>query len=137
MHDQESASRLGEISPPPGTSPASTTSPGNWWRHRYLRVPVAVWILASVLGGAAIGNALEPDRGPDERPTTSDAVADAETAVSCDANYGDCVPVSSDADCAGTEEADHDGPTFVSTPIDVVGNDIYELDPDHNGIACD
>jgi hypothetical protein len=53
----------------------------------------------------------------------------------CDPNYsGACVPVASDVDCAG---GSGNGPAYVDGPVRVVGNDIYDLDRDGDGIACD
>ena len=52
----------------------------------------------------------------------------------CDPNYGPCVPIASDVDCSN--ELDADGPAFVSGPIDLIGSDIYGLDPDEDDIAC-
>ena len=53
----------------------------------------------------------------------------------CNPNYaGACVPsVSLDVDCAGSGE---DGPSFVG-PVRIVGRDIFHLDVDGDGIACD
>ncbi|MEU8422820.1 G5 domain-containing protein [Micromonospora sp. NPDC048835] len=52
----------------------------------------------------------------------------------CDPNYSGCVPIASDVDCAG---GSGNGPAYVSGPIRVIGNDIYDLDRDGDGIACD
>jgi hypothetical protein len=53
----------------------------------------------------------------------------------CDPNYsGQCVPISSDVDCAG---GSGNGPAFVGGPVSVTGNDIYDLDRDGDGVACD
>ncbi|MEV0430607.1 G5 domain-containing protein [Micromonospora sp. NPDC050495] len=53
----------------------------------------------------------------------------------CDPNYsGACVPIASDVDCAG---GSGDGPAYVRGPVRVVGSDIYKLDRDGDGIACD
>jgi hypothetical protein len=53
----------------------------------------------------------------------------------CDPNYsGACVPVASDVDCAG---GSGNGPKYVDGPVRVVGTDIYDLDRDGDGIACD
>lgn len=53
----------------------------------------------------------------------------------CDSNYtGACVPIASDVDCAG---GSGDGPAYVQGPVQVVGSDIYGLDRDGDGIACD
>nr|WP_231983444.1 hypothetical protein [Mycobacterium sp. 852002-51961_SCH5331710] len=54
---------------------------------------------------------------------------------SCDPNYsGACVPVARDVDCAG---GSGNGPAYVDGPVRVVGQDIYELDRDGDGIGCD
>lgn len=53
----------------------------------------------------------------------------------CDSNYsGACVPVASDVDCAG---GSGNGPAYVQGPVTVVGSDVYDLDRDGDGIACD
>ncbi|MBI4032131.1 G5 domain-containing protein [Candidatus Berkelbacteria bacterium] len=55
--------------------------------------------------------------------------------ASCDPNYaGGCVPVASDVDCAG---GSGNGPAYVNGPVTVVGTDIYDLDRDRDGIACE
>lgn len=53
----------------------------------------------------------------------------------CDSNYADaCVPISSDVDCAG---GGGNGPAYFDGIARVVGNDIYELDRDGDGYACE
>jgi hypothetical protein len=53
----------------------------------------------------------------------------------CDPNYaGGCVPIASDVDCAG---GSGNGPAYFDGPADVVGDDVYGLDSDHDGIACE
>lgn len=52
----------------------------------------------------------------------------------CDPNYSGCVPIASDVDCAG---GSGNGPAYVSGPIRVTGIDIYGLDNDKDGIACE
>jgi hypothetical protein len=53
----------------------------------------------------------------------------------CDSNYtGDCVPIDSDVDCAA---GSGNGPSYVVGPVTVVGSDIYDLDRDGDGVACD
>lgn len=53
----------------------------------------------------------------------------------CDPNYsGECVPIASDVDCAG---GSGNGPEYVRGPVQVVGDDIYDLDRDGDGTACD
>lgn len=56
-------------------------------------------------------------------------------AGACDPNYsGPCVPIASDVDCAG---GSGNGPAYVEGPVWVVGSDIYDLDRDGDGVACD
>jgi hypothetical protein len=58
-----------------------------------------------------------------------------ESQPDCDPNYsGACVPIDSDVDCAG---GSGNGPSYVRGPVTVVGNDIYDLDRDGDGIGCD
>ncbi|MDO9355856.1 MAG: G5 domain-containing protein [Solirubrobacteraceae bacterium] len=53
----------------------------------------------------------------------------------CDGNYeGVCVPIDSDVDCEG---GSGDGPSYIDGPLRVVGTDVYDLDRDGDGIACD
>lgn len=57
-------------------------------------------------------------------------------ASECDSNYeGACVPANvSDVDCAS---GSGNGPEYVAGPVYVVGDDIYELDRDGDGVACE
>lgn len=55
-------------------------------------------------------------------------------ASSCDPNYSGCVPIASDVDCAGGKG---NGPAYTSGPIQVIGNDIYDLDSDNDGWGCE
>ncbi|WP_348788402.1 G5 domain-containing protein [Leifsonia sp. NPDC080035] len=59
----------------------------------------------------------------------------AQAPASCDPNYsGACVPIASDVDCAG---GSGNGPAYVAGPVRVVGQDIYDLDRDGDGVACE
>jgi len=52
----------------------------------------------------------------------------------CDPNYADaCVPIASDVDCAGGRG---NGPAYFDGVARVVGSDIYGLDGDGDGWAC-
>ncbi len=54
---------------------------------------------------------------------------------SCDPNYsGGCVPIASDVDCGG---GSGNGPAYFYGTATVVGSDIYGLDRDGDGIACE
>jgi hypothetical protein len=80
-------------------------------RSSVLRKPVARLVL--------IGTSMQPNV-PANAP--------------CDRNYsGRCVPFASDVDCLG---GGGDGPGYVRGPVKVVGIDVYDLDPDGDGIGC-
>lgn len=52
----------------------------------------------------------------------------------CDPNYeGACVPIASDVDCEG---GSGNGPAYVKGPVYVVGDDIYGLDRNKDGVGC-
>ncbi len=53
----------------------------------------------------------------------------------CDPNYaGACVPVADDVDCGG---GSGNGPEYLYGTARVVGDDVYDLDRDSDGIACE
>lgn len=61
--------------------------------------------------------------------------AEATAQQGCHASYeGACVPISSDVDCAG---GSGNGPEYVRGPVYVVGPDVYDLDRDGDGVACE
>ncbi len=51
----------------------------------------------------------------------------------CDPNYSGCVPIASDVDCQG---GSGNGPAYTGT-VQVIGTDIYDLDSDNDGTACE
>lgn len=58
----------------------------------------------------------------------------APAASSCDPNYsGQCVPITSDVDCAG---GSGDGPAYLTGTVSVIGSDHYGLDRNHDGVGC-
>lgn len=70
-------------------------------------------------------------------PASEVDIALAAGGAGCDPHYrGEdvCVPVASDVDCAAGKG---NGPEYVDGPFDYVGEDIYGLDRDHDGIACE
>ena len=118
MKEREAGSRSGDITT---RSDAQQWQSGYWWRCRHLHVPVIVWIVASVLGGAAIGSALEPDAEGDKAPTTTEVVVEQEAVVDARAHANDaaCVPVADDVDCVGTDadvDTDVDGTSYRAEP---------------------
>ncbi|MCW3816310.1 hypothetical protein ONA91_17845 [Micromonospora sp. DR5-3] len=71
---------------------------------------------------------------PTPKRTTSAPRTTKPTTSKCDPNYSGCVPIASDVDCAG---GSGNGPAYVQGPVRVIGTDIYDLDRDGDGIACD
>ena len=75
----------------------------------------------------AVGTWVEPPPPPAPEASGSGS--------GCDPNYsGACVPIAYDVDCAG---GSGNGPAYVGGPVYVVGWDIYDLDRDGDGVACD
>jgi len=63
------------------------------------------------------------------------ARAEAPTVGGCNANYTPCVPDDAvDVDCQG---GSGNGPSYVTGPVTVVGDDVYGLDADHDGNGCE
>lgn len=56
------------------------------------------------------------------------------TASKCDSNYSGCVPIASDVDC---KPGSGNGPKYFTGPAKVLGKDIYGLDRDKDGVACE
>jgi resuscitation-promoting factor RpfB len=76
-------------------------------------------------------------RAPVDQVTSigTKVAADDSSSGSCDSNYsGGCVPIASDVDCAG---GSGNGPEYVEGPVTVVGDDLYGLDRDKDGIGCE
>jgi hypothetical protein len=57
-----------------------------------------------------------------------------EPASACHPNYSGCVPVAEDVDCAG---GSGNGPAYAQGPIEVIGADVYDLDSNGDGTACE
>src|SRR4051812_46813808 len=69
-------------------------------------------------------------------PAPTDPPPSAEPSSGCNPNYepSPCVPNDPvDVDCAG---GGGNGPSYVSGPVTVIGNDGYDLDSDGDGVAC-
>jgi hypothetical protein len=74
-----------------------------------------------------------PPPPPPPPPVLQPVVAQAPPNNGCDPNYTGCVPVDSDVDCAG---GSGNGPSYTGR-VEVIGSDVYELDRDGDGVACD
>lgn len=72
----------------------------------------------------SVGTYVEPAAPPPPAAAPGD----------CDPNYADaCVPIADDVDCAGGKG---NGPAYFDGVARVVGRDIYKLDGDGDGWAC-
>ena len=70
-----------------------------------------------------------------KQPVTEVIAVGTKSTQRCDPNYtGACVPIASDVDCAG---GSGNGPAYVQGPVYVIGNDIYDLDSDGDGVGCE
>lgn len=82
-------------------------------------------------GVGAIGG--DTDTGGQAGSNGTDQATATTTVRICHSNYGGCVPVAPDVDCEG----DGDGPAFLSEPVAIFGEDVYELDTDGDREACE
>lgn len=71
---------------------------------------------------------------PPPPPPAAPAPAAPAPGSGCDPNYSGCVPIASDVDCAG---GSGNGPAYVQGPVQVIGSDVYDLDRDGDGTACE
>jgi hypothetical protein len=76
----------------------------------------------------------EPQQPTEEPAPPPPPAAEPPPERQCDPNYTGCVPVASDVDCAG---GSGNGPAYVDGPVNVIGDDIYDLDRNNDGVACE
>jgi hypothetical protein len=67
----------------------------------------------------------ESKKQPEPEPTSR---------KNCNPNYSGCVPNAKDVDCEG---GPGDGPKYVRGPLRATGKDVYGLDGDSDGVACE
>jgi len=96
-----------------------------------MRVLAGMFLL--LLFVLAVSYSTHTSSSPNQGVTDA-APADNRARPECDPNYSGCVPIASDVDCAG---GPGNGPAYVKGPIRVIGTDIYKLDGDGDGIACE
>lgn len=75
--------------------------------------------------------ALAAEQAPPPAPVPEPEPA---SGSGCDSNYSGCVPVASDVDCGG---GSGDGPAYLDGTVTVIGSDVYDLDSDSDGTACE
>lgn len=77
----------------------------------------------------------EVAKQPRTQVTTVGTKVEEQEESGCDPNYsGGCVPIASDVDCSG---GSGNGPEYVRGPVTVVGDDVYDLDRDNDGLGCE
>lgn len=96
-------------------------------RMKSKRSNIGIIALLAVMGAGYFYSAQEKEANHTVPPYNP-------SSQSCDPNYSGCVPIASDVDCAG---GGGNGPEYVKGPIRVIGQDIYHLDGDGDGIACE
>jgi hypothetical protein len=91
-----------------------------WQRMReyFDSVDPAAASTTTVASAAPAGNPSPTDTTPDD---------------ACDPDYSGCVPIAEDVDCIDAG----DGPAYIRMGAIVTGQDVYDLDADGNGLACD
>ena len=115
---EDSAGRVGKA--------GKGRAPGLRWVGASELLLATVWKLTLLTMGFAAGLAFAP---------VATAQPPQEQSSSCDSNYsGDCVPIASDVDCAS---GNGNGPAYVEGPVTVVGDDIYGLDNNNDGVGCE
>lgn len=96
------------------------------------RTLATVVILASLFVQACNSTASDTSKASNRRNVNKTGTPG--NSPHCDPNYSGCVPIASDVDCAG---GSGDGPAYVKGPVTVIGEDIYDLDRNGNGIGCE
>lgn len=126
----------------PTSSPAATSSPApsSSSAPASAAAPAGLDTEAVPNGRAPVGPAAVLTTTARRAPTTAPSqpapkpAPEPAPASDCDPNYGGCVPIASDVDCAG---GSGNGPAYVRGPVRVIGDDIYGLDADDDGTGCD
>jgi hypothetical protein len=105
--------------------------------NRVNQVFTGSWTLETVPGGWE-PTAISFDKISGETPALSASECGNDTgpapAEDCTPGYSPCLPLASDYDCEG---GGGNGPEYVTGPVEVTGDDPYELDEDGNRIGCE
>ena len=103
---------------------------------RTIAIILVVCVLAGCHNSVSVSqNGTRATATPSATPQDLPQTKPPEENQDCDPNYtGGCVPIATDVDCEGRGG---NGPAYVKGPIKVIGKDIYQLDRDGNGIACE
>lgn len=108
--------------------PRARSNRSKWIIGLLIALGATLLILGAI---GAIGQFTSAD-GPDCEPDYGNCIPVADIGCNVDTDPN-CIPVG-DVDCP---DVGGDGPRFAPGPVAVTGTDIYDLDSDGNGIACD
>jgi hypothetical protein len=134
--DTRDVARTGAFTMQTTAAPATTgTSPTATGAATATPTPAATTAPATTAAPATKAPTTKP---PTKQPTTRPPTKQPTTrppAGNCNPNYSPCVPNDPvDVDCKG---GSGNGPSYVQGPVRVIGSDVYKLDADHDGIACE
>lgn len=118
-----------------GCSPATVQGAGHAETVR--STPVATRVAASPTATGLVVPTVEPSavRTVTQRTAAPRRTVQPAPMDGCNRNYTPCVPNDPiDVDCAG---GSGNGPSYVTGPVYVIGEDVYGLDADGNGIGCE
>jgi hypothetical protein len=134
--DQSAAPRPVVAAPPTPRPTTTTPAPTTTTTTTTTAVPTSVEVAPPAVAQPLVPAVPKPAPAPRTTTTkkTTTQPPPPPPSSDCDPNYSGCVPVASDVDCAG---GSGNGPAYVSGPIRVIGRDVYGLDADHDGIACE
>lgn len=128
---EQTAQAQGQPTPDPTTTPTPTAEPTVAQTPTPTPTPTATPTPKPTPAPTA-----KPTPAPTPKPTAKPKPKATAAPASCSTSYqGACLKLGiGDYDCAG---GSGNGPNYVKGPIYVVGDDIFDLDRDGDGIACE
>lgn len=128
---EQTAQAQGQPTPDPTTTPTPTAEPTVAQTPTPTPAPTATPTPKPTPAPTA-----KPTPAPTPKPTAKPKPKATAAPASCSTSYqGACLKLGiGDYDCAG---GSGNGPNYVKGPIYVVGDDIFDLDRDGDGIACE
>jgi hypothetical protein len=128
---EQTAQTQGQPTPDPTTTPTPTAEPTVAQTPTPTPTPTATPTPKPTPAPTA-----KPTPAPTPKPTAKPKPKATAAPASCSTSYqGACLKLGiGDYDCAG---GSGNGPNYVKGPIYVVGDDIFDLDRDGDGIACE
>jgi hypothetical protein len=128
---EQTAQAQGQPTPDPAATPTPTAEPTVAQTPTPTPAPTATPTPKPTPAPTA-----KPTPAPTPKPTAKPKPKATAAPASCSTSYqGACLKLGiGDYDCAG---GSGNGPNYVKGPIYVVGDDIFDLDRDGDGIACE